>query len=63
MYLYLGFALFAVLLANQNPINADFKKVWALLFITSAISNLVGSIFLGIITVTTTRQLFQVLGS
>lgn len=63
MYLYLGFALFGgFLLANQNPINADFKKSLGSPFITSAISNLVGSIFLGIITVTTTRQLFPSVG-
>lgn len=58
MYLYLGFALLGgFLLANQNPINADLRKIVGSPFLASGISNLVGSIFLGLITVITTQTL------
>lgn len=61
MYIYLAFALVGgFLLANQNPINADLRKIVGSPFLASGISNFVGSIFLGIITLVTTQELFQV---
>ena len=59
MYIYLAFALVGgFLLANQNPINADLRKIVGSPFLASGISNFVGSIFLGIITLVTTQELF-----
>lgn len=59
MFLYLGLAMVGgFLLANQNPINADLRKTFGSPFLTSAFSNLMGSIFLGLITVVTTKALF-----
>lgn len=59
MYLYLGFALLGgFLLANQNPINADLRRIVGSPFLASGISNFVGSVFLGVITLVTTQTLF-----
>lgn len=59
MYIYLAFALVGgFLLANQNPINADLRKIVGSPFLASGISNFVGSIFLGIITLVTSQTLF-----
>lgn len=59
MFIYLGFALIGgFLLANQNPINADLRKIVGSPFLASAISNFVGSIFLGLITLVASHQLF-----
>ena len=42
-FVFLGLSLFAgFMLANQNPINADMKKVVGSPFISAAISFLVG---------------------
>lgn len=61
MYIYLAFALVGgFLLANQNPINADLRKIVGSPFLASGISNFVGSIFLGIITLVTSQTLFLV---
>ncbi|KSU17767.1 Integral membrane protein [Lactococcus lactis subsp. lactis] len=46
MYIYLAFALVGgFLLANQNPINPDLRKIVGSPFLASGISNFVGSIF------------------
>ena len=59
MYIYLAFALVGgFLLANQNPINADLRKIVGSPFLASGISNFVGSIFLGIITLVNSQTLF-----
>ncbi|MFC4652011.1 DMT family transporter [Lactococcus nasutitermitis] len=59
MLIYLVFAVVAgFLLANQNPINADLRKIVGSPFLASALSNFVGSIFLGIITIIVSHTLF-----
>ncbi|WP_259704549.1 DMT family transporter [Weissella confusa] len=46
------------MLANQNPINADMKKVVGSPFISAAISFLVGSVFLAIVSAVKSHQVF-----
>lgn len=56
---FLGLSLFAgFMLANQNPINADMKKVVGSPFISAAISFLIGSIFLGILSAIMSHRVF-----
>ena len=51
-FVFLGLSLFAgFMLANQNPINADMKKVVGSPFISAAISFLVGSVFASVLSV------------
>ena len=59
MFIYLGIALFAgFLLANQNPINADLRKKVNSPFWASTISQIIGVIFLGGISLGLTGDLF-----
>lgn len=59
MLIFLAFALVGgFLLANQNPINSDLRRIVGSPFLASAISNFVGSIFLGLITLILSHQLF-----
>ncbi|MFL4498373.1 DMT family transporter [Weissella sp. MSCH1] len=56
---FLGLSLFAgFMLANQNPINADMKKVVGSPFISAAISFLIGSIFLGGLSAVMSHRVF-----
>ncbi|MCS9992750.1 DMT family transporter [Weissella confusa] len=58
-FVFLGLSLFAgFMLANQNPINADMKKVVGSPFISAAISFLVGSVFLAIVSAVKSHQVF-----
>lgn len=59
MFVYLGIALFAgFLLANQNPINADLRKNVNSPFWASTISQIIGVVFLGTISLLLTGDLF-----
>lgn len=58
-FVFLGLSLFAgFMLANQNPINADMKKMVGSPFISAAISFLVGSVFLAIVSAVKSHQVF-----
>ena len=59
MFVYLGIALFAgFLLANQNPINADLRKNVNSPFWASTISQIIGVVFLGTISLLLSGDLF-----
>ncbi|ETD03704.1 hypothetical protein N568_0112010 [Lactococcus garvieae TRF1] len=62
MFVYLGIALFAgFLLANQNPINADLRKNVHSPFWASTISQIIGVVFLGTVSLLLTGYLrFQI---
>lgn len=59
MFIYLGMAMLAgFLLANQNPINADLRKIIGSPLLAGSISNFVGAIFLGILSFSISGKVF-----
>jgi transporter family-2 protein len=59
MLIYLAIALFAgFLLANQGPINADLRKTIGSPFWASVLSQIIGTIFLALISLTLVGSLF-----